>query len=165
MEADFYSKVFDFDDWDFADHIFKMAAGRWGEFSFDRFANDINYKVQRYNSRFYTRETSGVDAFAFAWGNENNWLVPPICLVCRVLSHMFMCKAKGVLVVPKWKSALYWPLLWDDKNQCFNNFVTDYLEFKNPKNFFVAGSDKNSILTKSPFHSSVIILRLDYSNQ
>jgi hypothetical protein len=50
--------------------------------------------------------TNGVDAFAFDWSSDNNWIVPPVSLVCKAINHMFLCKAKGVLVLPKWKSAL-----------------------------------------------------------
>jgi hypothetical protein len=34
--------------------------------------------------------TCGVDAFAFDWSDENNWLVPPIGLVSRVINHLFV---------------------------------------------------------------------------
>ncbi|VDH92564.1 Hypothetical predicted protein [Mytilus galloprovincialis] len=53
--------------------------------------------------------TSGVDAFAYDWSKFNNLVVPPVSLITRAVNHMQMCKAKGVLVVPKWKSAICWP--------------------------------------------------------
>ncbi len=40
-----------------------------------------------------------------------NWIVPPVYLVGRVLQHMANCKAKGTLVVSRWYSASFWPLL------------------------------------------------------
>ncbi|CAC5380035.1 unnamed protein product [Mytilus coruscus] len=52
---------------------------------------------------------SGVDAFAYDWSKFNNWVVPPVILITRAINHMQMCKAKGVLVEPKWKSAIFWP--------------------------------------------------------
>ena len=101
--------------------------------------------------------------FAFDWSDENNWLVPPIGLVSRVINHLCLCNAKGALVVPKWKSALFWPMIWNDTNNCFQNFVKDSIEFCRPRNFFVAGSDKDSIFAKSPFISNVIALKIDFS--
>lgn len=74
---------------------------------------------------------------------------------------MFNCKAKGVLVIPKWRSALYWPMLWNDSEQKFYNFVKDAVEFCRPKNFFKAGSDKDSVFANSPFISNVIVLKID----
>ncbi|VDI60152.1 Hypothetical predicted protein [Mytilus galloprovincialis] len=60
--------------------------------------------------------TSGVDAFAYDWSKFNNWVVPPVNLITRAINHMQMCKAKGVLVVPKWKSAIFWPRIVDRFN-------------------------------------------------
>ena len=38
--------------------------------------------------------------------------MPPIILVSRVLKKMESCKAKGILVLPEWRSANFWPLLY-----------------------------------------------------
>lgn len=103
--------------------------------------------------------TAGVDAFAFDWSTDNNGLVPPMHLVGRVVKHMLHCKANGMLVVPKWTSALFWPSLVSDFGQ-FQFFVTEYIEYVKPKNFFVCGSRKDSIFAKSPFNSNVLVLRL-----
>ena len=107
--------------------------------------------------------TCGVDAFAFDWSDENNWLVPPIGLVSRVINHLCLCNAKGALVVPKWKSVLFWPMIWNDTKNCFHNFVKDSIEFYRPRNLFVIGSDKDSVFAKSPFISNVIVLKIDFS--
>lgn len=160
-QADLLSRIFDFDDWSVTDNIFQMFEKRWGKITFDRFADDKNHKVEKFNSRIWVPGTAGVDAFAFDWSGENNWIVPPVGSVCKVLNHMFNCKAKGVLVIPKWRSALYWPMLWNDSEQKFYNFVKDAVEFCRPKNFFKAGSDKDSVFANSPFISNVIVLKID----
>ena len=49
---------------------------------------------------------------------------------------MQLCKAKGTLVIPKWKSALFWPMLVDKFTEHFN-FVIDFREYKHPMMFFV----------------------------
>ncbi|CAG2256304.1 unnamed protein product [Mytilus edulis] len=54
----------------------------------------------------------------------NNWIVPPVGLVCRVVNHMLTCRANGVLVVPKWKSALFWLMdsaTWREISQFANS--------------------------------------------
>jgi hypothetical protein len=44
---------------------------------------------------------------------ENNWLVPPPRLIPEVLRKMEGEKSKGTLIIPEWKSAPFWPLLFD----------------------------------------------------
>ena len=160
--ADEYSKIFDFDDWSVADEIFRLFDARWGSFTCDIFANCKNFKVMKFYSKFWNPGTSGVDAFAYDWAGENCWIVPPPSLVCRVLSHMEICKACGTLVVPKWKSALYWPMLWDAEKGSYKSFIQDLVEYKRPKNFFRSGSDRNSIFAQEKFESNVLVLFIDF---
>ena len=80
---------------------------RWGPFTFDRFADCNNKKTARFNSKYWSPGTSGVDAFAYNCKDYNNWLVPPIHLIPRVIRHIIECKAFGVLIVPRWQSALF----------------------------------------------------------
>jgi hypothetical protein len=110
-EADFYSKIFDYDDWEINQLVFNYLDQIWGPFSFDCFADNKNYKVAKFNSQFWTRGTEGVDAFAYDWSNDNNWLVPPIHYIPNVINHMLKYRCYGTLVVPKWKSALFWPCI------------------------------------------------------
>jgi hypothetical protein len=83
----------------------------WGPFTCDTFADNKNKKVSIFFSRFFTPGTSGVDAFAYDWSKYNNWIVSPVHLISRTISHMRMCKARGTLVIPKWKSAVFWPMI------------------------------------------------------
>ena len=55
-----------------------------------------------------------MDTFTVNWEGEVCWLAPPLYLVCRALKHAKACKARGTLVVPMWKSAVFWPLLCPD---------------------------------------------------
>ena len=112
--ADECSKIFDWDDWGVADRIFNLFDRKWGIFTCDVFANSQNSKVHRFYSKFWTPNTAGVDAFAFDWSRDNCWIVPPPSLVCRTIQHLRICKARGVLVIPKWKSAVFWPAIWDE---------------------------------------------------
>ncbi|MEW8544538.1 MAG: reverse transcriptase domain-containing protein, partial [Candidatus Thiodiazotropha sp.] len=160
-EADFYSKMFDWDDWGVSPHIFEFFNSKWGPYHVDRFADDSNKKCQVFNSQFWTPGTAGVDAFAFDWSGVNNWLAPPVCLVPRVLRQLVLNRAFGTLVVPKWQSAIFWPLLIDSQSGSFNDLVVESVEYQKPKHFFVPGSDKNSLFAISPFVSNILVLRLD----
>ncbi|CAG2235577.1 unnamed protein product [Mytilus edulis] len=126
--ADALSKIFDFDDWGVSQNIFNFFNSLWGPFTCDTFADDRNKKLAVFFSKFFTPGTSGVDAFAYDWSKFNNWVVPPVNLITRAINHMQMCKAKGVLVVPKWKSAIFWPRIVD-------RFTDTYQKFSQWKQF------------------------------
>jgi len=71
----------------------------------DRFSYCYNTKLPRFNLRFLQRGSKAVDAFSQDWSSDNNWLVPPIAVIGKELSHMRDCRAVGTLIVPLWKSA------------------------------------------------------------
>ena len=87
--------------------MFRFYDRKWGAHTCDRFADNNNNKISKFNFRFWVPNTAGVDAIAFDWSTENNWLVPPIHLVGRDAKHMLHCEANETLVVPKWTSALF----------------------------------------------------------
>ena len=119
-----------------------------------------NKKVEQFNSQFWCPGTASIDAFAYDWSHDINWLVSPVYLIPQVLKYMRNCKAKGTLVVPKWESALFWPCLVDSGGQ-FHSYISDFVEYVKPKNIFVSGSHKESIFSKSPFISNVLIMCID----
>lgn len=163
IQADELSKIFDFDDWGVSDIIFKYFDRLWGPFNCDLFADSRNKKVSRFFSKFFTPGTSGVDAFAYDWSAFNNWIVPPIYLITRVINYMLICKAKGALVIPKWKSAVYWPMIVNHLTYEYKDYIKDFREYRNPKSFFIKGSDENSIFAKQPFNSNVLVLLVDFT--
>ena len=48
-----------------------------------------------------------VDAFSTFWQPENNYLVPPIHLIPKVIKQLRLFKAQGVLVAPFWPSVAF----------------------------------------------------------
>ena len=97
--ADYLSRIFDADDWGLSPLSFHKIDLAWGPHSIDRFANYLNAKLPRFNSRFWNLGAEGIDAFVMDWARENNYVCPPVCLTLRVLLHMRNCKASGSLVV------------------------------------------------------------------
>ena len=89
----------------------------------------------KFNSKYWCPRTSGVDAFAFVWHSDYNWLVLPISLVPRALAQMALFRAKGELVVPNWESSFFWPLLVEGCTRSFRKFVLGVVEYSNPSNF------------------------------
>lgn len=92
--------------------------------------------MDKFYSRFWNPGTSGVDAFGFDWSKGNNWIVPPVNLTTRVIKHLILCKARGTLILPRWQSAPFWPLLVKPFSGQFQDFVLDWLEYYKPHNFF-----------------------------
>ena len=160
-EADALSRLpeeVDTDDRGISDAFLSLLNTRWGPFSVDCFANFYNKKVDKFYLLFLTPGTAGVNAFAFDWREENCLLVPPVAIVGRVLNHLYVCKAKGTLVVPLWKSAYYWPMLLGP----FRKFIRDMVRVKGAK-VLVQGRNLNSLLGSPEFPSEVLGIFIDCS--
>ena len=124
--ADHYSKLRDTDDWSIDIQSFTDIDERFGAFTIDRFADNLNTKLPRFNSKYHCPNTSGVDAFTENWAHENNWVCPPVSLIGSVFRHMRRCKARGSILVPIWRSSYYWPLLYPNGLH-LAPFVKDYM--------------------------------------
>ena len=153
--ADRLSKQIDYDDWETTGEFFNYISGIWGPFTIDRFADDTNNKTRRFNSKFCCPDTEGVDAFQYSWANENNFLVPPVYLVSRVLRHLEYFKAKGVLVVPYWTSATFYPLIIN-RNKMFQPFIKEALVFDNWTNCIKQGKNIKCFIGSQNFGSSIV---------
>jgi hypothetical protein len=159
--ADELSKYKDIDDWGVQKHIFNFLNAAMGPFTLDCFASNLTAQTSRFYAKFCCEGVAGVDAFAFDWGHENLWLVPPPNMVIKTVSHCKLCKATGVLIVPKWTTALFWPFIREaDK---WAPGITLKYEYKNPKNFFHRGAFGNSVFTEAAFASNVLVLQLNFS--
>ena len=51
--ADAISKMIDVEDWQISYDFFDYLSNIWGPFSIDRFSNQYNTKLERFNSKFY----------------------------------------------------------------------------------------------------------------
>jgi hypothetical protein len=51
----------------------------FGPFSIDLFASNLSHHLPKFYSKYWCQGTAGVDAFAFDWGDEICWVVPPPC--------------------------------------------------------------------------------------
>jgi hypothetical protein len=137
--------------------FFSILEDKWGPHTVDRFASHENFKINKFNSRNWTPDTAGVDSFAFDWRGENNLLVPPIYLIPRVIRYCLLLKAKATLIVPAWRSALFWPLIVQPDGK-FKSYVKDYIKFENAQGIFVEGTQKS--IFNNNFKSAVWALRL-----
>ena len=124
--ADAISKYFDTDDWGIDNESFEFIQAEYGNFTIDRFASDNNNKLPHFYSQFHCLGAENVNSFTCDWGGEFNWLCPPIGLIADTLKHAKLCSAKGVLLVPEWESAYYYPLLTSNGTY-FEPFIANFL--------------------------------------
>ncbi|VDP55280.1 unnamed protein product [Heligmosomoides polygyrus] len=112
-DADWASRLIDYDDWRISDRIFKAVTDKWGTPSIDMFANDRNAKCNVYFSRYQCPGTSGTDAFAHSqpWKDGLLWLVPPVNLISKTIKWARSNKSVGILGCPMWDSQPYFPML------------------------------------------------------
>ena len=106
---------------------------------------------------FWNPETSGIDAFMQSWEVENCWLVPPVYLIPRTPACMYSQGAKGTLVVPLWKSAVFWPLL----TNIYYSFTQDLRVLSMPQ-ALTHGRNHNSTLCSPTTPGYVVALRLNF---
>ena len=99
----------------------------------------------------------GCGCFFSDWGRENNWLVPPVLLVPRVIRHLAECQAEGTLIVFEWVSSPCWPMLFGPQSLYSN--VNCTIIFSDVSGVFVRGFT-DSIFDGLIFKSRVLAVRL-----
>ena len=144
QQADYLSRLRDTDDWMIRPAIFAHLDRLWGPHTIDRFANQLNSQLSRFNSRWWCPNTEAVDAFTCDWGSDINWACPPPFLVPRCIRHAAKTCALGTLILPCWPSAPYWPLLYPD-GQSTAGFVTDLKVFQASLHPVVPGGSGSSL--------------------
>ena len=160
-EADAVSRLadrIDIDDWQISNEFFDLLRNRWGMFSIDIFANYYNAKCDRFYSLFYSPRSLGVDAFRYDWRGEFALWVPPIPLIPRALAHAKLCKCRGVIIVPLWTSASFWPHLVGE----YKEYIIDFLQVKG-RNVLTQGKNTNSLFGSNSFQGDMLALNLDFT--
>ena len=115
----------------------------YGGFSIDRFASDYNKKCSRFNSRWWVLGCEKLNSLELSWEGENNWLVPPPNLILECLNKIKNDNFLGVLVIPEWKGAVYWPFV---QNLLKNGRIFEIAKL--PKNCIQPGRGNNGIFQK-----------------
>ena len=129
--ADAISKSIDYDDWQITSLLIRFINKELDYCSIDLFADNFNAKCTRFCSRYWCPNTLRVDAFSFDWTGENCLMVPPTYLIAKCIKHFLAARGevKGVIIIPFWPSAVFWPLLVDNEKS-FRSFVVNYMYFK-----------------------------------
>ena len=120
--ADEGSRSFDPDDWGLDLTSFKELTKHWQP-TVDAFAHTSNFKCQRFYSYGDAPRTAGVDAFAQDWTNELAYICPPVNLVIDALKKIEATKMMAILVVPAWRSAAFWNMIFPDGRHAVQSCV------------------------------------------
>jgi len=132
----------------------------WGPHTIDRFASPGNAQLDRFNSRFYLPGAEAVDAFTCSWAADNNWWVPPVHLVPRIIRHAQNNKSQGTLMIPKWLSSPFWLLLFPDGSGPAE-FVAVWIELPLYDELILPGILGSSLLKSTP-NTPMIAVRLEF---
>ncbi len=160
-QADSISQILDHDDYTINDNVFRKLDSLWGPHTVDRFACCYNAKLARFNSRFYQLRTEAVDAFTQNWSYNNNWLFPPTVLIIKVVRHLRACSAEGTLIVPLWKSSVFWTILCEDGVH-WNSWIHDWKTISNEQNLIIKGKARHCIFTKNNLNFDIVALRISF---
>ena len=148
--ADDLSKQTEFmSDWQLNPRLCAILQKRWRKVDIDRFAASHNAQCARFNALFYCPGVEAVDAFAQDWSQDFNWCNPPFSLIGRVLCKIMQDQAHGILIIPRWPSAWWWPMLVDGHGN-FNSIVKDWVELPNAKDMFMPGIHMSTFDTGCP---------------
>ena len=155
--ADLVSKSYDNENYQVKTEFFEHVQKTFNIYcNFDRFASHTNTKCLYFNSVVEDIGSNGINCFRYFWGKPFvNWLFPPPRLALKSISHLKECKGEGLLLVPEWKTANYYPVLKSLTCQNAN------LKIFNGKNVFIRGSDPTSYFDEN-FESNIMIWHLKF---
>ena len=106
--ADGLSRLSSKYEWALNQNLFRYIDRLWGPHTVDRFATMVTTKCQKYNSRFLDPQSSGVNALLQTdWGQENNYVNPPVRLLDQVLDVVCQQQATATIIAPKWEAQLF----------------------------------------------------------
>jgi hypothetical protein len=66
--------------------------------------------MQKVEQQVLDNRGEAADAFTQDWRGDNNWLVPPLKDIPKVLMYLKEQNARGTILVPLWKQ-WWWPLV------------------------------------------------------
>ena len=104
-----------------------------------------------------------MDAFSENWGGKNGLFVPPISIITRVIRKMRVDAAKGVLVLPCWRSASFWPLVCE--KSFFIDPVKHWIDLPTQKEFYVKCRSGKGIFGNEDLQFRMLVMFLDFSLQ
>jgi hypothetical protein len=156
--ADTYSRAYDPHSYSVTQSFYNVVVSDFKVTpNLDVFADSRTAKTERFFSLTFCPHTLGVDAFNYCWGSPNVcWLFPPPKLVLSTVQKLKSDKGIGLLLVPQWKNADFYPLL----RHCLNTYPVRKIVY-NGTGIFVQGDDPTSYFDKH-FKGNVEVWHLNF---
>lgn len=155
QEADLISRQTDRDDWGIRISVYNYLCEKYGQHDIDAFATHYNTKCSVFYSKSWCPGTSGIDAFNFSWTGSNMWLVPPPVFISKTIKKCLSEKVLGTLVVPRWISAPFWPLL----QNCSS--ISDSLVLQRT-HIIEKGRYKKGVFCNDPLQFDMVVFRFNH---
>ena len=116
----------DTDDWGIDDQSFRAIVKVAGfPMDTDFFADPLNTRCPEFFSKFHCPGSAGTDAFSSSWEGKCGWMCPPTTKIVQTVKKILHSKGlRAVLIVPVWRSAVFWPFISPDGNhltECFRS--------------------------------------------
>ena len=96
------------------------------------------------------------------WDKSFGLYVPPIILTSRVLKKMENCRAKGILVVPEWRSANFWPLICSVEGE-MKPFIFDWMYLPTEKHFYTPCKNGAGIFGNEDLRFNMLALYINFA--
>jgi hypothetical protein len=109
--VDGLSRMVDVNDWTLKPQLWQIISAWAPGLQVDRFADSLNAKLPRWNSRFREPGGEAVDSLVQDWRGVRNYACPPLSMIGRVIDLVRCQRACSVLVVPVWVGQVWWPML------------------------------------------------------
>lgn len=125
---DFYSREHDLSDWGLENEAMLFLLKNCPfDIKVDLFASEFNHRAPIFLSKNPCPSSFGVNAFTFNWA----WFGPGLCvpppeLIQGTIQHIINCQARGIMIVPMWKSADFWLSICPDGRHVNSIFSEDF---------------------------------------
>ncbi|XP_063374150.1 uncharacterized protein LOC134661866 [Cydia amplana] len=127
-------------EWELADGAFKEITRKFGHPQVDLFASRVNAKCAKYVSWHRDPDAFAVNAFTLDWSELYFYAFPPISIILKTLRKIISDQARGIMIVPLWKTQPWYPL--------FQQLVTsELITFKPNGNIMSSHSSNPKIQT------------------
>ena len=161
--ADYLSRIVDYDDWGISFKTMDIIIQRFENLQVDWFASEHNAKLSVFYSRFWNPSSTGMDAFSESWHGKFGLFVPPVSIIYRVIRKLEVDQVQGVLVVPFWKSAVFWPLLCP--NGRFISNIVDMIDLPGERSFYVKCKNGRGIFGNTDLHFRMLALMINFKGE
>ena len=105
------NKIYKETEWTLHQDSFNYVNDKLGPFDLDLFASRLNNKMHPYVSWKSDPGSYFCNAFLLDWDTIFPYCFPPFNLIIRVLQKVMQDKAKICIIVPRWTTQQFWPVL------------------------------------------------------